>query len=67
MTYKNAIRAFTENILPGALDRHGFDRDKLAGEWDTWVRLKRANGDITQRQLDSWTNPYKTTTYKRTP
>lgn len=59
MTKREAFSQFRNFIEPGVIKYYGkTDRIALRTAWNDWTDSLCKSGDITQRQYDSWTNPY---------
>jgi len=61
MTKVEAVRIYKEEILPSVKDQYEQDgiTDKPARQfaWQCFIDSLCKNGEITQRQYDTWGNP----------
>lgn len=59
MTKKQAEQDFEENILPAVYARYGIrDRVAISEAWNGYTDMLQKDGLISQKQYDTWTNPY---------
>ena len=59
MTKKRALEIFHEEIMPDLIEKYGGD-DKIAfaEAWNNFTDTLCKEGEISQRQYDTWIGPY---------
>lgn len=58
MTRNDAVREFTEAILPDVLKRYGpHDKTAIRTAWNEFVDGLQKDGRITERQASTWLGP----------
>lgn len=58
ITKKEAMQMFEEDIVPGIVRKHGYERVATRVAWNEYVDQLVRSGWLTHPQADLWTNPY---------
>ena len=58
MTHQQAMRRFRREVIPGVVSRFGLkDKPACRQAWNDYTNSLHRDGEITERQYNTWTGP----------